>query len=120
MAYSDDPMTTQAGSPAPDERRGTLRLDLPRTARAICAGPDVEVVVVECSLTGIGLVAEAPIAAGRSFAILTTTGAISVLAYEVVHCRPSGDGRFRIGARLVTSNVANPTADDLLAALASL
>lgn len=113
---SDD----SAGGPAGGgERRATPRAGLPRTVRAICAGPDVEAVVVECTPAGIGLDAPVPIAAGKSFAILAA-GAISVLAYEVVHCSAAGDGRFRIGARLVTCNVANPSVADLLAALSSL
>jgi hypothetical protein len=51
---------------------------------------------------GIGLVSGEPVEPGTRFAVrlVRPDGSKLALAFEVVHCRPAGPGRFQVGAKL--------------------
>jgi hypothetical protein len=64
--------------------------------------------LVDCSLRGVGFIADAPMNAGEQFLARLDLGTVSLLLYTVRHCSSTDDGkRFRIGAEF-TRVAASP------------
>jgi hypothetical protein len=58
------------------------------------------VALQDFSAVGLGMLADRPVPAGRQFFVdLHRPGGPAGIVCTVSHCRPSGAGRFRVGAR---------------------
>jgi hypothetical protein len=83
------------------ERRRELRI------HPVCEGQigdGVEVKSLDFSTLGLGLVVEAPIAVGEQFLVplATRSGPTVPLLYSVIYCAEAGEGRYKVGAELVS------------------
>lgn len=66
--------------------------------------------LTDVSQSGVGLVLDRPLDAGRTFGLDLTKadGTTTRLLYTVIHCRPCGEKMFKVGAELTCRQDARP------------
>jgi c-di-GMP-binding flagellar brake protein YcgR len=67
--------------------------------------------LTDCSMSGIGLLVEAPLAVGEQFLVKFKLHGVALLQYTVRHCSPAEGGRHKVGAEF-TGLAATPHEGD--------
>jgi hypothetical protein len=102
-------MAAQQGSLTPDdfsraaEARREVRLPVRKPIQILpCKAAHewhfLTAELTDCSVNGIGLLAETPLAVGEQFLVKFKLHGVALLQYTVRYCAPVDGGRHRIGA----------------------